>query len=253
MKSVRRLVLHVIGFLLLVAQASIASAKENVFVFPSQKYPDAFLMTSETLPQFASVARTIDPDLVITARDCGVINSWYRSQEKEITLCYEYLNDAYSFIEARYRNAPPTTQMLLKLGTFAGVLVHELGHAVIHTHDLPIIGGEEDAADRIATIMFLEFAEKKPAEGKVMLVGDLAYKWDRRFNALDKLINARNLYANEHPLNEQRVFNIVCLAYGSNPALFLDTAQQLKLPRERAMRCQHEYFETKKAVDQFLN
>lgn len=247
--------IYVIGLLFLLGRPVLSVADDGVLLFPSQKYATQFsaLRDTETLSKIGDLVRAIDPAFMFVAKECGVINAWYSPQSKTITVCYELLHDGDLFVDSQYNRENPATQAWMKSGIFFWVLFHELGHAIIHLKAVPIIGGEEDAADRIATILLLEFAKNNPVEGKVMLVGDLAYTWSRRSDILDKLLSGRQMYANEHPMNEQRVFNIICLAYGSNPALFVDTARQLKLPSERAVRCQREYIQTNAAVKELLN
>lgn len=229
------------------------NAKDSVLVLPSQKYEEQFLSmkNSGVVPVLAELAKAVDPNFRIITKECGVINAWYSPQEKSITLCYDYLGSADKFIDDNYQNESIETQATLKTGIFIGVLLHELGHAIIDLHKIPIIGGEEDAADRIATIFLLQITEKNPTNGKIMIAGILAHDWARKSSMLDKLFST-DVYSDEHPITEQRVFNIMCLAYGSNPSLFSDTASQLGLSSERASRCQNEYLAAKSAVKQLI-
>jgi hypothetical protein len=48
-------------------------------------------------------------------------------------------------------------------------------------------------------------------------------------------------FASVHGLPEQRVFNGLCLAYGSDPVLFADVLVSGLLPKTRAGNCEHEY------------
>ena len=45
-------------------------------------------------------------------------------------------------------------------GVFAGVILHETGHALFDVLDVPIMGREEDAADEISTFVALQFQPK---------------------------------------------------------------------------------------------
>ena len=218
-----------------------------ISVFPSQKYHEQYLVLKNISPTFGgiiNVLKNTEPSFSIEARECGVINSWYNPQFKKITLCYEYLEDGDNFIYDHYSNQPPQVIANLQTGIFISVLMHEYGHAVIDIENMPVLGNEEDAADKISTIVLLEITKKNPNLGKLSIEGDLAYQsWIKT-----DLTNKR-LFADEHPLNEQRVFNKVCLAYGSNPELFADTAVRFGLPEKRAARCASEYIKTKSAID----
>ncbi len=229
-------------------------AAENIIGLPSHRYPEQFrLMQDERITaSINEIIKHIDPDLKVIARECGQINAFYSPNQKLVTLCYEYMHSADQFIDRQYANQSIMTRSWLSVGILMGVLFHEFGHAIIDLRKVPIIGNQEDAADSIATIFLIEATKKSPAQGKVMIVGKLAYDWAQRSKGLDKLLFGHDLYANEHPLNEQRVFNMLCLAYGSNPALFTDTALELRLPQNRANRCQTEYQDTNNAIQQLL-
>ncbi len=257
MQSFRVLKVNLICFtLFLLSTSIISSANDKVEIAPSKKYFDEYLLMQELQKNMllGGLVESIDPNLKIESKECGQANAFYTPSQKKITLCYEYINRADSVIDYLYPYPRETIQnrSMLKVGVFMGVLMHELGHAIIDLKEIPILGNQEDAADAIATIMMLELTKKSPQEGKTMIVGSLAHDWGTRVDGVTKIFAAKDLYAGEHPLNEQRVFNRVCLAYGSNPALFIDTARQLKLPDSRAKRCQTEYQNTKKAVDKLL-
>ena len=49
-------------------------------------------------------------------------------------------------------------------------------------------------------------------------------------------------YADEHSTSEQRRFNLLCMAYGSDPELFEDVAAWGGLPEERADICEEEFY-----------
>ncbi|MDD5364598.1 MAG: DUF4344 domain-containing metallopeptidase [Gallionellaceae bacterium] len=226
----------------------------SVIAIPSQRFYDDYVMfnNSEIKPALERFTKILGDDFNIVAKECGVINAYYSKQNKTITLCYEYLADGDKYIEQAYKNENIATQANLKTGIFFYVLLHEFGHAAIDIKNIPVMGGEEDAADKIAAIILLEFAKSNPQFGKSLFVGFLSYNWNKRFGMLTKLLNSRNLYADEHPFNEQRVFNTVCLAYGYNPGLFIDIAQAFKLPDARAVRCQEEYIKANNAVKTLL-
>ncbi|MDO9416055.1 DUF4344 domain-containing metallopeptidase [Pararhizobium sp.] len=231
-----------------------AYAFDKYNAVPSHRYLSEYQQMNDPAikSSLMAVISQIDPDLKITGRECGQINAFYSPANKEIVLCYEYLHNADKTIDKLYPNHPIQTRALLNTGVIAGVLFHELGHAIIHLKDVPVLGNQEDAADNIATIFLIEMTKRNPGLGKHLIVGKLAHDWHGRFSALSKLLIANDLYADEHALNEQRVFNMICLAYGSNPALFQDVAISLKLPQNRAKRCAYEYQSTSKAVFQMI-
>jgi len=44
-----------------------------------------------------------------------------------------------------------------------------------------------------------------------------------------------------HGVPAQRMFNLLCMAYGADPTLFADLVDKGDLPRERAETCGEEY------------
>ena len=56
----------------------------------------------------------------------------------------------------------------------------------------------------------------------------------------------------EHSLNEQRVYDIACLVFGSDPEAFSGLVSPEFLPAERAQRCEAEYEQKSRAWSQLL-
>jgi len=233
---------------------SLSNAADKVAVFPSQRFVNEYLFMQELKKNrlFDVILEPMSAELIFESRECGFVNAFYSPAQNKITLCYEYINSANSEIDYLYSRETIHSRSVLKTGVLLALLLHELGHAMIHVKSIPVIGNQEDAADSIATIIMLELIKKSPQQGKAMIVGSLAHDWGKRTSGFNKFMYGNDLFADEHPYNEQRVFNRVCLAYGSNQALFIDSARQLKLPESRARRCQKEYQDTKRAVDQLI-
>jgi Putative metallopeptidase len=121
-------------------------------------------------------------------------------------------------------------------GNMLFVLLHELAHATIGDLDLPVLGREEDAADSFASLTLIhiksQFSERVLAEA--------AKGWfmaDRR----DVKGGEPLPYYDEHGLNQQRAFQIVCYMVGADPIRFKDLAAETKLPKDRQQRCTEDY------------
>jgi len=121
-------------------------------------------------------------------------------------------------------------------GNMLFVLLHELGHATIGELDLPVLGKEEDAADAFASLTLIhiksEFSEHVLAEA--------AKGWfmaDRRDQKEGEPVE----YYDEHGLNQQRAFQIVCYMVGADPIRFKDLAAETKLPKDRQQSCSEDY------------
>jgi hypothetical protein len=121
-------------------------------------------------------------------------------------------------------------------GNIFFAIVHEMGHVLISEFELPVLGREEDAADAHAVLVLLRSGSA--FTHRVLL--DVAKGWfvsdQRRRDRGEKLA-----FYDEHGLDQQRAYQIVCLMVGSDPARFADLAAEVKLPEERQGTCQGDY------------
>ena len=124
-------------------------------------------------------------------------------------------------------------------------LLHELGHALIHTLQLPVLGREEDAADTLA-IAGLLIADKEKLEPnlleRLIVISD---EWLLEWNENED----QPAYWDSHSLEIQRFYNIVCLIYGSDTERFKGIAFGTALPVERSFDCQDEFSMARHAVE----
>jgi Putative metallopeptidase len=101
------------------------------------------------------------------------------------------------------------------LGNTLFVMAHEMGHALINQMDMPVLGREEDAADSFAVVTALNmhsgFSERVLIEAGKGWV--LSSKRDKKQG------NALAFY-DEHGLDLQRAYNVVCMMVGSDPEKF---------------------------------
>lgn len=121
-------------------------------------------------------------------------------------------------------------------GNVLFVLAHETGHALISVFEIPVIGREEDAADALATVVALKmgnsFADR--------VVVNAARGWflgDQR----DKKEGVPTAFYDEHGLDLQRAYYIVCLMVGGARDKFTGLANEVKLPKERQNTCQFDF------------
>lgn len=118
------------------------------------------------------------------------------------------------------------------LGAVEFVLYHEVGHALVDVCELPVTGKEEDAVDGLATfIAVLTEREEIAVAGAALFDAWAANR--EEFSEED--------FWDEHSLDEQRTYSILCWIYGSNPEAFAPLAAEVKIPESRAERCEREY------------
>lgn len=114
---------------------------------------------------------------------------------------------------------------------------HELGHALIDVLQLPVLGKEEDAADHLSVILMNDIWEEDAA-AEILASDATAYAL---MAAQREAGGEEPAYSDEHSLDLQRYYTVVCLFYGANPDARADLAQDLELPPERAERCPDEW------------
>ena len=172
--------------------------------------------------------------LLLETRDCdGMSNAW--SNEDSVTVCYEYVNDIW---KNAARETTPTgiAPIDTVIGPLLDVFLHEAGHAVFASLQIPVLGREEDAADQFSTFMMLKF-DKDDAR-RLILGSAYQYKGDM---ASPTITFKQQAFADEHGTPAQRFFNLLCTAYGSDPKLFADVVEKGFLPEVRAAGCKREY------------
>ena len=216
----------------------------------STRFRDWFeVMSDERIAKgFGTAAYQLSTKLKIEARECGMANAFYTAATTTVTLCYEYMADGARVIDQTYATAPVSVKTNMKTGIMAAVLFHEIGHAIIHLKEIPLLGGEEDAADRFSYVLLHRMAAGDPHRLRDMVYGNLAYSWSQRPDVLTKILSGPVRYMDEHPITEQRYYNLVCLAYGSDPLLFNELRIGARLSEHRAARCGNEFEQARSAV-----
>ncbi|MBV9928290.1 MAG: DUF4344 domain-containing metallopeptidase [Acidobacteria bacterium] len=180
-------------------------------------------------------------DIYIGFDDCEEANAFYDPEKKKVTVCYELAEDLYEAFKKDYKTDEQVEDAVTNATTF--VFYHELGHALVDAYDLPITGREEDAVDQLSVLLL---ADGTP-EGEQMVL-DAAVSFSKQASGeLDELA-----FADEHSLDQQRYYNIICLLYGQNEEKFASLVKDGTLPESRAQKCSDEYARVDKAWDALL-
>nr|WP_314260596.1 DUF4344 domain-containing metallopeptidase [uncultured Devosia sp.] len=117
-------------------------------------------------------------------------------------------------------------------------LYHEIGHMLVGELGIPVLGKEEDAADALATIMLLTDDEDDDSYNALV---DSADGW--YFNAVKSTgAGVEDFsYYDEHSLDIQRAYAMVCLMVGKDPEAFEQTAEAYELDQDRIDGCAYTY------------
>src|SRR5262249_13556814 len=127
------------------------------------------------------------------------------------------------------------------------VFLHEAGHAVFASLQIPVLGREEDAADQFSTLIMLRFDKE---EARRLILGS-AYQYKGDLASPTITIAQRN-FADQHGTPAQRFYNLLCTAYGSDAKLFADVVEKGFLPEDRAITCKREYAKVMYAFDTLI-
>ncbi len=209
------------------------------------------------LEQFAQAVSDIPlpKQLLLEFRGCdGDSNAYYDDVTTTITFCYEYLAEirdtaAHHLVDGKYVQFPRSNERISLDDAMDGpacfVLFHEMGHAVYDLLKVPVLGRQEDAADFFAAASLLRL-------GKDWAMRHLrGAAWAYAVGAMSMTPELSD-FADTHSLDSQRYFNILCLAYGSDPNFFGPAMKDAQLPPERAGDCRWEYAQVRYALQQLV-
>ena len=170
---------------------------------------------------------SIPKDVTLATAHCDEPNASYDPKARRVTLCYEL----FKTLSERFRNEVGGDYLVT--GTLVFALMHELGHGLIDVLQLPTTGREEDAVDQLATILLLN----QGAIGDSLAFGAVGwFATNAEATRLDDLA-----LADDHGLDKQRVYNIICWIYGRDPGRYPEVIAQGWLPEHRAEQCPGEY------------
>ena len=112
-------------------------------------------------------------------------------------------------------------------------LYHEGGHMLVSELELPVLAQEEDAVDNLATVSMLS----ADTDDMDLYLTQAMIGW---FLIAEE--DYENLiFYDEHDLDQQRGYRMLCLMVGADEDAFLDLAEDLDLPEERIETCGFDY------------
>jgi len=133
------------------------------------------------------------------------------------------------------------------VGNTMFVMAHEMGHALVNQMDMPVLGREEDAADSFAVVTAL----KMGSGFSTRVLMEATKGWVLASKRDTKQGNALAFY-DEHGLDLQRAYNVVCFMVGADPEKYKTLAADTKLPEKRQKSCVWDYKATAWSWDEML-
>lgn len=170
--------------------------------------------------------------------ECGESNAYYDPGTFEIQMCLELMEDMAGVLDGQFDDETVEGDALT--GAWVGTLLHEVGHALVHVLELPITGREEDVVDQLSAWLLIRAGDADAVLGYAATY----YSDDSEAGAAD--------FAGVHALNEQRYYNLLCWAYGSDPEAAEELTASWELPSGRAELCAEEYRQMDRAWTRLL-
>jgi hypothetical protein len=175
-------------------------------------------------------------DIPLHGSQCDQANAFWSPNDKTITICYEDA-DLGQKIFTKAGDPDPDASAI---GSEDATFYHETGHMAITVYDLPVTGREEDVADQLAAYILLTPGDSGKVDAEsVQAVKNFARAFAASADARTEL-GAADM-ADVHSLDMQRVYNLECWIYGSNPEANADMVTSGQLPEDRASGCQEEW------------
>ncbi len=177
-------------------------------------------------------AISLPKDISLQTNECGEINAFYDPNNSSIIVCYELMEHFFELFQSSGKSESASYDLMFDATRF--VFLHELGHALIDVHEIPIAGSEEDAADRLSTYICLEQLGDEGANSAIAAAQAFSIE------SKDKDSSKLAFYDN-HKLGQQRFYDIMCSLYGYSSKKYGDIVEEGLLPKDRAMSCGEEY------------
>jgi len=183
----------------------------------------------EELQMFLSPLR-LPRKVLVKTDECGQSNIPYESG-KPIIVCYEYVARIVSLAPAVKTETGISRENAI-IGAFVQFVLHQISYAVFDLLQVPVWGREEDAADKLAAFVMLQFSEDVAVR---TLTGAVWF-----FEASKRTWTGSD-FANVASPEPQRFYNYLCVAYGGAPFTFTSIVRDTLLKTIRAPRCAREY------------
>jgi hypothetical protein len=230
------------------SESADASGRFRVVYAKPRNADEATIVSLVKTSQLSKVAAELSKSLVLP-RDVtisvqgGSDGPYYDPRRRVIVYNHPFSVFILNVVKAEYPRIPGYDLGVAFASIEYFVIFHEIGHALVHLWDIPVLGREEDAVDAFSTIFMTEFV---PNGGQIALWGadffDFLGRNHGRYGQVD--------FADEHSLDSQRAYSIACWVYGSGPKNY--PSLEKILPRSRLVRCPSEYAQLRKAWLKFL-
>jgi hypothetical protein len=159
-----------------------------------------------------------------------------------VIICYECIAEIERLAPAD-RTPRGVSRKDAIVGAFVQVVLQGTSRAVLDALNAPVWGRLTDASDRLAAYLMLQFGEE--VTRRTLIASTYFFEKSRRtWTGSD--------FSDVYSTEDQRFYNYLCVAYGSNQQVYKDLVQNDQLTQHRAERCRHEYAELDFAIKTVL-
>ncbi|WP_392340598.1 DUF4344 domain-containing metallopeptidase [Moritella marina] len=234
-------------FAITVLFSSVSLAADNVIVRYLQAHDELLQPIAKKLQSDSSIQDTLNlmssefifpqPLTITFGGDDGPL---YDPATNDILIPYTFLDEVEQRFKAAHdarddnaKTAPVALDQTV-MDVVIHTLFHELAHALIANHELPIVGKEEDAADNLAVVLAIEYFENG-AEIAIS-AAKLFYLEDNEITEFEEAD-----FWDEHSLDLQRYYATLCHVYGSDDVNYAYLLEDTGFSAERGEFCISEY------------
>lgn len=223
----------------------------DFIVAPSSSIDDSFAEMDtavredkffEKLADDLNRSLSLPRDIVFRRRKCGDANAEFDPADMSITVCHELFEHYRKLFGGAGALKPATLSKTFGAVRFA--VLHEVGHALIEICDLPVAGGEEDAADRFA--IYFGISELRTSGEESVRAAAESFRIESRSET------RRDVESSDHLAYLQRAVISLCLLYGSAPAKHKEIVADGLISRERSDGCESEFQKTSESWNKLL-
>jgi len=156
----------------------------------------------------------------------------YSSVERSLSICYQFL----AFLGTLQPQPAFASRQEVVVGGLVGAVLHESARAIFDMLNIPRLGDEGDAADQLAAFIGLQFGEDV---ARAVVKGSYFVwkKYDDEITAAERQYD----FSARSSVPRQRIYNMLCIAYGGAPTTFKAFVDQGDLLSSRAENCADEY------------
>jgi hypothetical protein len=226
------------------------------YIMPSQKFLTIYdeLRGAHVLEELRDFLKPLHlPSAIkVQTSECGGALTVPYASGQPVTICYE-LVDQLKQIAQQIDPQDPPQQMTTVVGGFIQAALVQTAYPVFELLQIPVWGRMEDAADRLAALILVEFGEDM--ENVAILA---AAKILMHSGTSGKVWTGSDFASTDSP-DAQRDFTYLCMAAAADPINFggwlttQDSAgtvtHQGVIPWDRSNRCAGEYAQVRKAFD----